>query len=131
MGNRPEAQARDRPMPSRSFPVAHYISTRERARGLLVPAWAGRLGLMGVWCGFSFGGSAGGGIRPMPLGVTGNTSASGAEESWFDPRRGNWKPDMRLRAVGLFAWLPLIYPDRSAHTSSRSESCLAGIADVQ
>ena len=26
----------------------------------------------------------------MPLGVTGNTSASGAEESWFDPRRGNW-----------------------------------------
>jgi hypothetical protein len=27
--------------------------------------------------------------RPMPLGVTGNTSASGAEESWFDPRRGN------------------------------------------
>jgi len=25
----------------------------------------------------------------MPLGVTGNTSASGAEESWFDPRRGN------------------------------------------
>ena len=39
----------------------------------------------------------------MPLGVTGNTSASGAEESWFDPRRGNWKPDTRLCAVGLFA----------------------------
>lgn len=25
----------------------------------------------------------------MPCGVTGNTSASGAEDSWFDPRRGN------------------------------------------
>jgi hypothetical protein len=27
----------------------------------------------------------------MPLGVTGNTPASGAGESWFDPRRGNCK----------------------------------------
>ena len=67
----------------------------------------------------------------MPLGVTGNTSASGAEESWFDPRRGNWKPDMRLRAVGLFAFLILVCLGRSAHTSSRSESGVAGIADVQ
>jgi hypothetical protein len=25
----------------------------------------------------------------MPLGVTGNTSDSGSEESWFEPRRGN------------------------------------------
>ena len=27
--------------------------------------------------------------RTMPLGVTGNTSDSGSEESWFEPRRGN------------------------------------------
>ena len=27
----------------------------------------------------------------MPLGVTGNTSDSGSEESWFEPRRGNCK----------------------------------------
>ena len=26
----------------------------------------------------------------MPRGVTGNTSDSGSEESWFDPRRGNF-----------------------------------------
>jgi hypothetical protein len=25
----------------------------------------------------------------LPLGVTGNTSDSGSEESWFEPRRGN------------------------------------------
>ena len=25
----------------------------------------------------------------VPLGVTGNTSDSGSEESWFEPRRGN------------------------------------------
>ena len=25
----------------------------------------------------------------QPLGVIGNTSDSGSEESWFDPRRGN------------------------------------------
>ena len=27
----------------------------------------------------------------LPLGVTGNTSDSGSEESWFEPRRGNSK----------------------------------------
>jgi hypothetical protein len=34
----------------------------------------------------------------MPLGVTGNTSDSGSEESWFEPRRGNSK-DARTRGT--------------------------------
>ena len=34
----------------------------------------------------------------MPLGVTGNTSASGAEESRFDPWRGNWNAVLHLGA---------------------------------
>jgi hypothetical protein len=29
--------------------------------------------------------------KTMPLGVTGNTSDSGSEESWFEPRRGNYR----------------------------------------
>ena len=37
----------------------------------------------------------------MPRGVTGNTSDSGSEESWFDPRRGNfsegWPSGLRRR----------------------------------
>src|SRR5512141_2615462 len=38
----------------------------------------------------------------LPLGVTGNTPDSGSGESWFDPRRGNWKRDERLPLVALF-----------------------------
>jgi hypothetical protein len=38
----------------------------------------------------------------MPLGVTGNTSASGAEESWFDPRRGNSSTRIGLAPVRVF-----------------------------
>ena len=34
----------------------------------------------------------------MPLGVTGNTSDSGSEESWFEPRRGNTKRSQHLSA---------------------------------
>jgi hypothetical protein len=30
-------------------------------------------------------------VHVLPLGVTGNTSDSGSEESWFEPRRGNWE----------------------------------------
>ena len=37
----------------------------------------------------------------MPLGVTGNTSDSGSEESWFEPRRGNSKAGKRFDASGL------------------------------
>ena len=37
----------------------------------------------------------------LPLGVTGNTPDSGSGESWFEPRRGNSKPDSAIRAVGL------------------------------
>jgi hypothetical protein len=33
----------------------------------------------------------------VPLGVTGNTSDSGSEESWFEPRRGNWERRSRAR----------------------------------
>ena len=36
----------------------------------------------------------------VPRGVTGNTSDSGSEESWFDPRRGNsegWPSGLRRR----------------------------------
>src|SRR5690348_5719643 len=36
----------------------------------------------------------------MPLGVTGNTPASGAGESWFDPRRGNCNARIGLRRCG-------------------------------
>src|SRR4249919_3461866 len=43
--------------------------------------------------------------RFLPLGVTGNTPDSGSGESWFDPRRGNLKPDNALCAVGLFRFL--------------------------
>src|SRR5205085_9463325 len=32
----------------------------------------------------------------LPLGVTGNTPDSGSGESWFDPRRGNSKPQWKL-----------------------------------
>ena len=38
----------------------------------------------------------------MPLGVTGNTSDSGSEESWFEPRRGNLK---RVKPLGWLAFL--------------------------
>jgi hypothetical protein len=37
----------------------------------------------------------------LPLGVTGNTSASGAEESRFDPWRGNRRPGPASAAAGL------------------------------
>ncbi len=37
----------------------------------------------------------------LPRGVTGNTSDSGSEESWFEPRRGN-----RKRGVSRVFLLP-------------------------
>ena len=37
----------------------------------------------------------------LPLGVTGNTSDSGSEESWFEPRRGNSKRGHRLTVIAL------------------------------
>ena len=49
-------------------------------------------------------------VVPVPLGVTGNTSDSGSEESWFEPRRGNSRrrsasplpyPVVRVLASGL------------------------------
>jgi hypothetical protein len=43
----------------------------------------------------------------VPLGVTGNTSDSGSEESWFEPRRGNCKAGQRLprvRPLSLLGW---------------------------
>src|SRR5690349_19105699 len=36
----------------------------------------------------------------LPLGVTGNTSDSGSEESWFEPRRGNFRNGNLLGFVG-------------------------------
>src|SRR5512133_2787288 len=36
----------------------------------------------------------------LPLGVTGNTPDSGSGESWFEPRRGNWKAWHCLPGVG-------------------------------
>ena len=52
----------------------------------------------------------------LPLGVTGNTSASGAEESRFDPWRGNYK------RVNRFGWPALLFlgdapPDWSLNIS--------------
>ena len=41
----------------------------------------------------------------MPLGVTGNTPASGAGESWFDPRRGNCNARIGLRRCGRLHWI--------------------------
>jgi hypothetical protein len=35
----------------------------------------------------------------MPLGVIGNTPDSGSGESWFEPRRGNWKERGRGRCA--------------------------------
>ncbi len=35
----------------------------------------------------------------MPRGVTGNTSDSGSEESWFEPRRGNGGGEQTLAAL--------------------------------
>lgn len=48
-----------------------------------------KAGLMGVEVGGNFGDLPAEERRLMPLGVIGNTLASGARESWFDPRRGN------------------------------------------
>jgi hypothetical protein len=39
----------------------------------------------------------------LPLGVTGNTSDSGSEESWFEPRRGNWGPGRVSKVPGEVA----------------------------
>ena len=44
---------------------------------------------MGVGVRGNFGDLSAEERRVMPLGVIGNTLASGARESWFDPRRGN------------------------------------------
>ena len=42
----------------------------------------------------------------LPLGVTGNTPDSGSGESWFEPRRGNFK--RRLTVVAFVFLLPLV-----------------------
>jgi hypothetical protein len=41
----------------------------------------------------------------LPLGVTGNTPDSGSGESWFEPRRGNWKAQHCFTGVGPSAFL--------------------------
>ena len=51
----------------------------------------------------------------LPLGVTGNTSASGAEESRFDPWRGNGKPGNHLGDCRAFS-RPLHFWTMSAVT---------------
>ena len=50
----------------------------------------------------------------MPLGVTGNTSDSGSEESWFEPRRGNFK----RRPVPAF----LFFPELTAENAENAET---------
>ena len=53
------------------------------------------------------------GADKLPLGVTGNTPDSGSGESWFDPRRGNSKPDFTFGEVELLRvdhWVPFLAP---------------------
>ena len=62
----------------------------------------------------------------MPRGVTGNTSDSGSEESWFDPRRGNysegWPSGLRRRPAKALTRKGLVGSNPTPSACGRSPS---------
>ena len=64
----------------------------------------------------------------QPLGVTGNTSASGAEESWFDPRRGYFNCHKYLREQGRPSKAPFFVLSKHIVSAKRKEfdECAGG-----
>ena len=56
--------------------------------------------------------------RLLPLGVTGNTPDSGSGESWFDPRRGNYKPGKHSYTVGGLSFSHFVKSREAALTAA-------------
>jgi hypothetical protein len=94
------ATARETTGPCGSSSVGRASASQAEGRGFepRLPLAGLRLPLRADACGCAKDGVSRIGVRggaKMPLGVTGNTSDSGSEESWFEPRRGNSRPVCR------------------------------------